>query len=261
MNQLKANLPAIVLLICEIIFGVMLIINPIGLTTVILRAIGFGMIVGGIVWIIRYFRTEKTAAAISGLMFEGIICLLAGLFLFFMTNWIITGLSVVIVIYGIIILLIGVLKLQWTVDLLRFKRERWFISGLSALVAIVFGAIIILNPFDTQATLWRLAGIALVAQAVIDLVAVFACPRVIPKEEKGAVIDGKAREAGEKVNDLTALTTDLIGKICNDTDNALSVEEIASERGIDSDIVQKVVRMYVNHPGVTPEEIMDKLGL
>lgn len=261
MKQIKANLAAVVLLICEIIFGIMLISNPIGLTTIILRAVGFGMIAGGIVWIIRYFRTEKSAAAVSGMLFEGVIALLAGAFLFFKTGWIIAALSAVIVIYGIIILLIGILKLQWTIDLLRFKRQRWFISGLSSLVAIVFGVIIILNPFNTQETIWRIAGIALVIQAVIDLVALFACPRVIPKEEKGAVIDGKAREAGEKVNDLTSLTTDLIGKICNDTDNALSVEEIASERGIDSDIVQKVVRMYVNHPGVTPEEIMDKLGL
>ena len=182
MNRIKANLPSFIMFILEAAVGILLLINPIGFTSAIIRAVGIGMAVGGAIWGIKYFRTEAMEAAASGMLFSGLLCLLIGLVLIFKTEWLINTFNVIIMLYGVMIVLLGILKLQWTTDLIRMKRERWVVSGLSALIAIIFGALILFNPFKTNEILWSLAGAALLAQAIFDIIALFACPRVIDIE-------------------------------------------------------------------------------
>ncbi len=184
MNQIKANMPAFILFLAEAAVGVLLLVNPIGFTSVIVRAIGIGMAAGGAIWSVKYFRTPVKEAAASGMLFCGIVSFLLGLFLITRTQWLITTLTILLAIYAIMILFLGILKLQWTVDLIRMKRERWGISGISAVIAIIFGALILWNPFKTTEIIWKLAGASLLTQSVMDMVSLFLCPRIIAKEEK-----------------------------------------------------------------------------
>ena len=47
----------------------------------------------------------------------------------------------------------------------------------------------------------------------------------------------------------------------HDTEKGLSVDAIAQKRGLDRDLVEQIVRLYVTHPGVTTDGIMTKMGL
>ena len=58
-----------------------------------------------------------------------------------------------------------------------------------------------------------------------------------------------------------AVTTDIICRVCEDVDRERTVEEIAARRRIDPELAEQIVRMYLTHQKVTPEEIMTKLGL
>ena len=58
-----------------------------------------------------------------------------------------------------------------------------------------------------------------------------------------------------------AVTTDVIRRVCEDVDRERSVEEIAVRRRIDPELAEQIVRMYLTHQKVTPDEIMTKLGL
>ena len=189
MNRIKANLPAFIMLVLEAAVGVLLLVNPIDFTSAILRAVGIGMAVGGVIWTVKYFRTEVMEAASSGMLFSGIVCFLIGLFLMVKTQWLITTFTVLLMIYAIIMLLLGIMKIQWTVDLIRMKREKWGVSGVSALVAVVIGLLILFNPFKSTEIVWSLAGAALLAQALFDIVALVLCPRSLEekevKEDKG----------------------------------------------------------------------------
>ena len=49
--------------------------------------------------------------------------------------------------------------------------------------------------------------------------------------------------------------------IVRDTQKGLSVESIAQKHGLDHDLVEQIVRLYVTHPGVTVDGIMTKMGL
>ena len=71
--------------------------------------------------------------------------------------------------YGIAILIVGVVKLQQGVDLLRLKARFWFLAGINALLAIVFGAIILGDPVGSAVVLWRVAAISLIVEAVLDV--------------------------------------------------------------------------------------------
>ncbi|MCR5281768.1 MAG: DUF308 domain-containing protein [Lachnospiraceae bacterium] len=184
MNQIKANMPAFILFLAEAAVGVLLVVNPIGFTSVIIRAIGIGMAAGGLIWSVKYFRTPVREAAASGMLFCGIVSFLLGIFLITRTTWLITTLTILLAIYALILLFLGILKLQWTVDLIRMKRDRWGLSGISAVIAVIIGALILWNPFKSTEVIWKLAGAALLTQAVIDIVSLFLCPRIVAKEEK-----------------------------------------------------------------------------
>ncbi len=198
MKSLKANLPTLVLLLLEAAVGVLLLVNPIGFTSAIIRVIGIAMAVGGIVLVVNYFRTPAKEAAASGMLFSGMIFLLLGGLLLVKTDWLIVTVTILLVVYAVMLLILGLLKLQWTVDLVRMKRQKWGVSGISAVIAVIFGLLIILNPFKTTEILWKLAGAALLAQAFFDIVGLFLCPRVIVTEAEQPKSRSKAKSKGER---------------------------------------------------------------
>jgi len=62
----------------------------------------------------------------------------------------------------------GIGKVQWSIDLLRLKRK-WILSGVSAVLSVIFGFVILQNPFDTVEFLWRFTGIIMIIEAIIDV--------------------------------------------------------------------------------------------
>ena len=57
------------------------------------------------------------------------------------------------------------------------------------------------------------------------------------------------------------VTTGLIRMVCYDVDHERTVDEIAERRHINPELTEQIVRMYLTHQKVTPEQIMAKLGL
>ena len=52
-----------------------------------------------------------------------------------------------------------------------------------------------------------------------------------------------------------------IEAVVHDAEKGLSVDSIAQKRGLDRDLAEQIVRLYVTHPGVTADGIMEKMGL
>lgn len=168
MKFLKNNFGAIGGCILEILVGILLLVNPVGFTSLIIIGAGVVLMVAGLSGVIRYFRTEVYEAAGSRLLLKGLVALLAGGFCAFRSGWFIATFPVITLLYGVVILLTGLAKVQWMVDAIRMKRSKWFIAGISALVSIVCGVVIISSPFSTTAILWMFTGISLIVEAVID---------------------------------------------------------------------------------------------
>ena len=183
MKFLKNHFAGIGMFLLEILVGVLLLINPMGFTSGIIMGAGLVLLLVGIVCIIKYFRAEPQEAAKSQNLMKGLIALLAGSFCALRSEWFVVTFPVITLIYGVVILITGLGKIQWTVDILRQKKPRWFLCALSALVFTACGLVIIAAPFTTTAVLWMFTGIGLIVDACFDIVAlIFTNRKNIPDE-------------------------------------------------------------------------------
>lgn len=155
----------------EALVGILLLMNPIGFTSGIIIGAGFVMMLVGLASVINYFRTDPYEASRSQTLVKGLVALLAGAFCAFQSGWFIVTFPVITLIYGVVILLTGLAKIQWMVDAIRMKKDKWFFPGISALLSIVCGVVIIGSPFSSTAVLWMFTGISLLVEAIIDVIA------------------------------------------------------------------------------------------
>ena len=117
-------------------------------------------------------RPSRFFAALEQQLIRGLLMLLLGLFCIFNARWFIATFPVLTMLYGVGLLVVGVAKVQWTVDILRVKVGRWYLPGISALVSLVCAAIILFNPFASTVALWVFIGVALIVEAAVDLLAI-----------------------------------------------------------------------------------------
>lgn len=168
--MLKRNLSSVVMSLIEVIIGILLLVDPVGFTSGIIIAVGIVLIVTGIGSTIQYFRAEPEEAAVGQTLAKGLLSLLAGTFCAFNSHWFIATFPVLTLVYGVVILITGITKVQWTVDIIRMKRRRWFWAAISAVISILCGIVIITSPFSSTAVLWMFIGISLIVEAVFDMI-------------------------------------------------------------------------------------------
>ena len=169
MGFLKKNGSAIVAGLVELLIGILLFVDPEGFTAGILTAVGIVLFICGVVCLIHYFNTDPVQAALEQNFSKGLVMILLGGFLVLRTQQVIALFPLFTHFYGVAILIIGVVKLQQGIDLLRLKARYWFLAGVNALLAILFAAVILSNP----AILWQLAAISLIVEAVLDIAVLF----------------------------------------------------------------------------------------
>lgn len=167
--MLKRNFSSMAMSLAEIVIGILLLINPIGFTSGIIIAFGIVLMALGISKTVKYFRAEPEEAVCSQLLAKGLLMLLAGAFCAFHSHWFIATFPVLTLVYGVVILITGITKIQWTVDILRMKRSKWFWMAISAAISVVCGVVIITSPFSTTAVLWMFIGISLIVEALFDM--------------------------------------------------------------------------------------------
>ena len=168
--MLKRNLSSVAMSLAEIIIGILLLVNPVGFTSGIIVTFGVVLMITGIGTTIKYFRTEPEDAAVGQVLVKGLLELLGGAFCAFNSHWFIATFPVLTLVYGVVILVTGITKLQRTVDIIRMKRSKWFWMAISAAISILCGITVITNPFSTTAVLWMFIGISLIVDAVFDMI-------------------------------------------------------------------------------------------
>ena len=166
----KSFWTSILVALIEAAIGILLLINPTGLARFIIRAFGVLLIIPGIFGIIRYFSEKPEISAIDGGLFIGVLECLFGGFCAFNPQWFIDTFPVLTVLYGVGVLVMGVYKLQWCVDMIRFKAKYWYLVGISALLSAAFGIAILVDPFTATEALWMFIAITVIIDAVADIV-------------------------------------------------------------------------------------------
>ena len=74
---------------------------------------------------------------------------------------------------GVLVIISGIVKLQEAMDMMKVRVSGYVPMLLISILSLVFGVVILLNPFATAELLFRIIGIALIYNAVSDLLTVF----------------------------------------------------------------------------------------
>lgn len=170
LSRINRNLGNIVMCIMEIITGVLLLIDPIGFTTGIIILLGILLTAAGIKNIVRYFRTEPETARQENSLVKGLLFTSGGLFCILETDWFFAAFPLLTVLYGILIFVSGVNKLQWAIDMFRMKQKYWFVALLGAILSLLFALIVLINPLASTAALWMFVAVSLLVEAVFDVI-------------------------------------------------------------------------------------------
>ena len=165
----QKNTNVILISLFEIAVGILLLINPIGFSKAIIVGVGIVLLAAGIFNTIKYFRTEINLAATGQYLFKGLIALSIGAFCIFNRDSLANIINILTAVYGLIVLVAGLKKIQITADLLRRKSPKWFMALISAAISIVCAAIIIYNPFPGTNVIWIFIGITLIVESLVDI--------------------------------------------------------------------------------------------
>ena len=234
MKALKENFNGIIICLFELVIGILLLIDPIGFTSGIIITAGVLLVLTGLVNCIRYFVTEAKEASKGQYMTKGLIAVLAGAFCILNTDWFIVTFSALTVIYGIIVLLTSVEKIQLCIDLLRQKRKKWYLAAFSAIISLVCAVVILKNPFSSSTLIWIVAGISLILEAIFDMYTLLENCR---KQEEKEEVQNKTEE--EKILKMNP------GEMSTDSANATIVSE-SDETNSDEVIKENIESEEVN---------------
>lgn len=169
MKTIRQNINGIILCLFELVVGILLLINPVDFTTGIIIAAGIALVVLGVISVVKYFRADPVEAAASQTLMIGLIELLAGAFCVVNSYWFVATFPVLTMLYGLVILLAGIGKVQISVDMYRLHKPRWYFVLISALVSIICAMLILNNPFASTTFLWIFTGVSLIIEAAFDV--------------------------------------------------------------------------------------------
>lgn len=71
---------------------------------------------------------------------------------------------------AIIIIVDGILKLQYAVDFYHLQSDKWWIELIGAVIMVVIGIVALFNPFSTSSALIVFIGIALMVEGLWDFI-------------------------------------------------------------------------------------------
>ncbi|MDD5899073.1 MAG: DUF308 domain-containing protein [Clostridia bacterium] len=164
------KLSSFLLCAVELVVGVLLLIKPVAFTSALVICCGVGIMARGLFDIVFYFRLPALEAAQNQRLSRGLGEVLLGAFCTFGYRWLMAVVPFLGVVEGILLLLLGIHKVQVAVDQCRFGMSRWYLMGISALLSLICGVIILFNPFAAAAGVWIFAGVALIVEAIADLI-------------------------------------------------------------------------------------------
>lgn len=177
---------SLITIIAGLVIGIVLIAKPNEAVQFVSILCGATVILlGAGAWISYFTKFKSTILAILGTL-----AIIAGIILCVEYKSII---SVVLFLFGVFVLVSGVVDFAAAIDAKRNDMKSWIVSLLMAVATIILGVLVIVNPFDSIVVLTRLLGVSLIVYAVMDLIS-FIQIRKIVKINISPQIDADAQE-------------------------------------------------------------------
>lgn len=150
-----------------LILSVLLIARPVASLRFIIIFLGCIAALDGIIHIISYISTTPEFRALSFELVQGILGVILGLATIFNPDVIVAFLPFVV---GIWIIGEGIIKFQFAFNIKGSEAGNWIVLLLISILTILFGFIVIFNPFGTAIAITTLAGIFLLVNEVVNII-------------------------------------------------------------------------------------------
>lgn len=176
-----------------ILLGLVLLIWPGTTTQIVCMSLGIVLLAYGIIQIVIYlFNRERTLIS-QGMMILGIIFAVVGVWILLTPEMIIMAVPVIV---GVLIVIHGLHNVVQAIALQKDGYERWWLALIFGLLTVIFGGLLIYNPFGAVELVVRLIGIFLIYDGVSDI---WILSRVFKvKRDKARIIDAEFVEVDEE---------------------------------------------------------------
>ena len=158
--------------------GFFLVIYPELSQLIICKAVGIALCVWGVLRLITYFSMAKEEIFGSFGLVQGISLLAFGLFFVMKPEVIAMFFGTIL---AIVIIIDGILKLQYGIEFYLMKADKWWIEAVVAAFMVVMGVIALFNPFDSSVALMIFIGIVLMVEGVSDLISIIRISAFVKK--------------------------------------------------------------------------------
>lgn len=153
-----------------ILLGVVAFVIPETMEKTLAYLIAVVLIVAGAVSMVCYLLRSAKENYYRNDFLYGLIGIALGVTVLYKIELII---SLVPVILGIMVLISGCAKLQDVVDIKRLNSGNWIALLVIAVIDVIFGVLLITDPFKAASILFRLIGAGLIFSGITDCVVIF----------------------------------------------------------------------------------------
>ena len=183
-KKMKANYVVEALIMIAI--GAVLIFWTEASLLIMARALAILVFLAGVVLVVSYFFHKDKTIVLSGSFAMGIIIAATGVWIFLKPD---TFTDFIPKLFGVFILISGLMNLGQTISLVSYKYSLWWISLILALGTIGMGAFLLFNPKDAKEIAVMIIGIFLVYDGLTNLWTISRVSKYAKKtaQEKNAI--------------------------------------------------------------------------
>ena len=176
---------SLIIAFSAILIGLLFILTPQTSADVICYVAGILLLASGIAAVVSYLASGRLFGSYA--LVSGIVLLVCGVFCLLRPE-VIQGLLTVI--FGVFLVIDGMVTLQDGIDCARAKLGGWWVLAALAVITIALGCVVLFGNFDS---IMLLAGISLIVDGVFDLIATLAFSK-------------RVREARQKLQEIRPLS-------------------------------------------------------
>lgn len=158
----------VIMAVLTIVMGIALIAKPDAAALTICTLLGWIILISGVVSVVFYLMGNRSFWETSGLILA-VIGIVLGIFIIRTPGMIVKFLGYLM---AGILLIHGINDVREAFEIKRFLDPHWPIALVLGLIGILFGLLIVWNPFSSAAVLMTIIGIALVYDGITDLLIV-----------------------------------------------------------------------------------------
>ncbi len=150
-----------------VVIGLFLFIKPDTTISVISYSIGGILLASGLYSCYKYFSVQSIGNVFNFELVYGVLLSLGGIFLIFNPHALA---SLFPIILGLWIIVNSVTKFQYALVLKRVKNEDWVYTCLISVLTLIWGIVLLYNPFESALLITQIIGIFIIVYAVLDIV-------------------------------------------------------------------------------------------